>query len=140
MASKNRDVRAQALTIGTDIIPIGGEGISVRLSHGTLGEVVRGVATSIKTQPGELDGVLTVSVYPEDAASPILRRIVAARRVAGAASVPLPGTFINTLNGETVTWNDSHVTEAGDVVGGTDTEIVTYTFALIGLTTTQVPT
>lgn len=135
MASKNRDFRVQGLVLGGFVIPLGGDGISVRIAHGTVGDVIRGNATSIKTQPGQIDGLLTISVYPEDAASPILRNLYNTKRIPGAASLPMPGSYTNTTLAQASSWSDSHFSEVGDVVGGTETEVVTYQVKLIGLVT-----
>lgn len=137
MSSKSRDIRLQGLILGGVAIPLGGEGISVRIDPGTIGEVVRGNATSIKTMPGERPGTLAVSVYGEDAAAPILRGIAEARRIPGATALPWPGSYINGSNGEAATWQDAHLTVAPPIVGGSGTEIGTYTFELIGLVITQ---
>lgn len=139
MASENRDVRLQALQLGNVSVPLSGEGVWARISHGPIGEVVRGNRTSIKTQPGEREGMLTVSCYPEDAASKILRNLANARSgVPGAAAVPLPGAA--TASGHTSTWSDAHFTAVPDVVLGTTTEVLTFEVALIGLSTQAVVT
>lgn len=142
MSVKNRDIRTQSLNIGNTEIPLGGEaqGVAVRISHGTVGELVHGSKTDIKTQPGRRAGVLTISCYPEDACSAILRALEASRSAApGAAAVPLHGTFVNASLGQTSTWEDAHFIETADVIGGTATEVLTYQLALSGLVTVETP-
>jgi hypothetical protein len=137
MASKNRDIRTQALVLGGVGIPASGEGIAVRISHGEVGAMVRGNGVDVKTQPGQPLGTLTISVYPEDTAAPILRRLANSRRLPSAAAVPFPGSYVNGSNGETSTWADAHFTAVPDVIGGTTTEVQTYTLELSGLLTEQ---
>jgi len=137
VATATRDIRLQALLLGTVVIPLGGDGVAARLSSGEVGSITRGISTSIKSTPGQREGTLTITVYPEDPAEPILRRIYNDRRAPAASSVPFPGSATVVLprgtgnTTQTAKWSDAHFTAVPDVVLGVGTETGTYELALV---------
>lgn len=131
MGTGVQDVRLQSLFLGGVPIPLGGDGVSARIVFGTLGTVVRGVATSIKQVPNVPEAKLTVTVYPHDPGYAILKTQVAAQRLPGAGLVKSPGSALNTGTGDVVTWGDCQVATRGDVALGTAVETVSFEFDLI---------
>lgn len=138
MASATRDIRTQSLTLDETDIPLGGDGISARLAYGPAGEITRGVSTSIKTRPNQREGVLSISVYPEDEAEPILRGLYNERRLPDQANL-FPGSakVVLARDGGSVTqiakWADAHFVAVADMTLGQTSEVATYELALVDL-------
>lgn len=131
MPGATRDKQLQSLILGGTVIPLGGDGISARISMGDVGATTRGVATSIKTRPGQREGLLTITVYAEDPAEPILRGIYNRSRIVGGTLPPLPGVATNTAGGQSAKWADAHFRTVPDMTLGTDVEVGTYEIDLI---------
>lgn len=131
MAS-NRSIKIQALTLGTDIIDLGGDNEAARITFGDQATATRGVSQTIFNEMVNPDATLTIVCYPEDACHRQLvrreARLEAARR--RGVYLPDPGSSTNGLNGESTAWTDARCTQKGDMLLSQDTSTVTWIYAL----------
>jgi hypothetical protein len=136
MPSSNRDILNQSLVIGGVYIPPGGSASWANIDKGTVGEVVRGVSTSIKLNNNQQEAVLTVTLYPEDEGYPLLRGLIATMKAARGplAGTRFPGAGVNLTPGasnETTVWADCHLLTEPQWNASAEAEEVSATFGLI---------
>lgn len=136
MAIKNRDVSLQALALGTQDLPLGGEDVALTISYEEQAGVVRGIDTAIKTRIPNPGATAAISCYAEDRIHQILLQIDQQRRRPGGAEGQLSGIAIG--SGENVSWEDCVITQRPDTVIGVSSPVLTWTLELINWRSTPV--
>jgi hypothetical protein len=135
MSTKTRDTALQSLTIRGRVIPIGGEGSPFTFTANEIGTVTYGAGTDINSRVERPGGTLTCTVFPEDAAYPILLALVNEAQRPGYAG-SMPGAMVRrdgSGGGERLRFENAYPTGAPDMVIGRDVGTVSFTFGLSGI-------
>lgn len=135
MSTKTRDTALQSLTIRGRVIPIGGEGAPFTFTSNEIGTVTYGAGTDVRSRVERPGGTLTCTVFPEDAAYPILMALVNEAQTPGYSG-SMPGSLVRRDGAggrELVRFTDAYPTGAPDMVIGRDAGTVSFTFALSGI-------
>ena len=133
------DTTLDVLTLGGEIIPLGGEGEALRVTLPPSSTVTPTRSGGIKSKQTNRVSTITVSCYPNEATYRALWRRASTRSIQGGLAVPEPGSVFIAGTGVTVSWPDSAITQLSDTVSSVDPEIVTFIITLTDYSITVPP-